>query len=154
MRRPRENKIDQNILSNEFDDMDSETFYSSIAPNMVETSKMSSIDLSHDERFSDKTDNSEIFDYIQKHETRYTPYINTLKSSGIVRINSSTVANKLFDDLFNEFSKDVDTVEIFSVIIDYFGFKEKEYFDRLVIKTRMMLLKELSSRIDIGNHIN
>lgn len=151
MRSRNKNIIDPNILSNNFDDLESETYYSSIAPNMVESSKMSSIDLSHDERFSDKTDNSELFDFIQKHETRYTPYVNTLKSSGVVRINSTSVANKLFDDLLQEFSTVVDSVEIFAVIIDYFGFKEKEYFDKLVLPTRLKLVKELSTRIDIGN---
>lgn len=142
-------KIDPNILFNEFIDLESETYYSSITENMVESEKITSIDLSNNERFSDVTDTTELFEYIQKHESRYTPYIDTLKS-GVVRIKDSMIANDLFEDLVKEFNNSFDTVDIFSSILDYFGFNGSEYMNRLVLPNRLKLIKDLSNRVDIG----
>lgn len=141
----RKSNIDN--LDNEFDDMDSSIYYSSI---IKEKSRISSSDFSVESTFSDEVDTTEMFDYIQKHESRYLPYVDELKS-GIVRIKSSEIANSIFDDLFKEFSKNVDSVEIFSVIIDYFGFTEIDYFEKLFLETRMILVKHLSERIDMVN---
>lgn len=134
-------------LDNDYEGMDSSIFYSSI---IKEKSKLTSSDLSVEDTFSDETDTSELYDFIQKHESRYQPYVDELKS-GIVRIKSSEVANKLFDDLYKEFSHKIDAVEIFSVILEYFGFTGSDYFEKLVLETRMLLIKHLSKRIDMGD---
>lgn len=141
-----------NITDNNFDGMDSSVFYTSIIPTMVDNSKISSSDLSMETTFSDETDTSELYEYIQKHEARYLPHIDELKS-GIVRIKSSEIANQIYTDLYAEFSSKIDSVEIFAVIIDYFGFGEKDYFDKLLLDSRMTLLTDLSKRIDIGDSV-
>lgn len=124
--------------------------YNELSNVTDDKSHLPRLDMSVNPKFDDETDTTMVYEYIQKHETRYTPYIDELKSGG-VKIKSNEVANKLFGDLYGAFEDVLDSVEIFSVIIDYFGFNEKDYFDKLIQQHRMKLVSDLSKRIDIGD---
>ncbi|BAV39233.1 hypothetical protein BPT24_108 [Tenacibaculum phage pT24] len=98
--------------------------------------------------FSDKSDTSFLFEYLQQNDYRYSPYIETLRSEQI-RIKNPLVANQIFGDLYGAFSNRIDSVEIFDVIITYFGFGEQYYFEKLISQYRNILVNDLSRRMDI-----
>ncbi len=127
--------------------------YNDLSCVVEEQSKISSLDSCVNPTFDDETDTTMVYEYIQKHETRYTPYIDELKS-GAVKIRNNEVANKIFGDLYGVFEATLDSVEIFNVIIEYFGFSSKEYFNKLVSKYRMILITDLSKRVDLGVDID
>lgn len=124
--------------------------YNDLSCVVDEQQRITSIDTCLEPKFDDVTDTTEVFEYIQRNETRYTPYIDELKS-GAVKIKNNEIANKIFGDLYGLFKDRLDTVEIFSVIIEYFGFNEKEYFQKLIKTYRMKLVEDLSKRTDLGD---
>lgn len=124
--------------------------YNELSCVVDEQQKITSIDTCVEHRFDDSNDTTEIFEYIQRNETRYTPYIEELKS-GAVKIKNSEIANNIFGDLYGKFKDKFDTVDIFSIIIDYFGFNEKEYFQKLIKTYRIKLVEDLSKRTDLGD---
>ncbi len=138
-------ELESNFLKNEYDGLDQETYYTSV---IKLPEKITSTAISVDAKFSDKSDTIFLYEYLEKNESRYTPYINTLRNN-VVRIKDNTIANNIFGDLYGEFNTVIDTVEIFDVIVTYFGFEYKDFFDKLILRYRNQLIKDLSKRKDI-----
>lgn len=138
------------LLQNDYSEMDGDIYFSSVSDIKED---LSSLCLSHDADFDDKTDTTFLYEYLERNESRYTSSIDNLKS-GLVRIRDNKVANALFGDLYGEFSSRIDSVEIFDVILRYFGLDNKEFFDKLILKYRGILIEDLSKRMDLKINID
>lgn len=57
------------------------------------------------------------------------------------------VANMVFEQCFEKFKHSMDTVQIFSAIVDFYALEPKYYYDKLVATHRTILIRDLQQRL-------
>lgn len=109
----------------------------------------SSIKLSHNDFAAEQE-----FDYIQENTDLNEYLLDKNWDSYFIkpgpyarRTCETSIANKIFDKVFEEFKFRMDTVQMFHVITDFYDINAAWYFSKLVKTYRQRLKKDLTTRI-------
>lgn len=95
----------------------------------------------------------EDFDYLQENEDlndfllsrKWDKYFTKQKSG--ITICDVVIINKVFEECLKNFSKRMDTVQIFAIVTDFYDIDARYFFEKLVSQHRQHLVKDLEERI-------
>lgn len=72
----------------------------------------------------------------------------TVKRNNQVTVDTA-IANTIFYECFDRYRNVLDSVLIFHIITDFYNIDGKHLFEKLVKKSRMLLVRDLQRRIDM-----
>lgn len=110
--------------------------------------QLSHNDLSIDDNFDERNNSEKLIEHLLAKD--YDKYFKVQRQNQVTV--DTKIANAIFIDCY-EFAKyEMDTVQIFDTITDFFKIDSKHYFDKLVQKFRLQLHKDLRNRIELPKH--
>lgn len=112
----------------------------SIKPKLTKSEFTSSITKASD--FEDFYDKESVIEFLSQRQ--YDDRVVKQKNEQIT-IDTRT-ANLMFYTCYQTFKNKIDSVECFSVILDYYGFEPQYFFGKLVKTIRVQLIDDLRTR--------
>ena len=116
-----------------------EIYYNGIS----NTTPLSQINISEEPLYGEIINFSDLHEHLQSLEFLYKPYLNANRNKP-----SKDIVNEIFISCTSLFKHKYDLVQIYSEIIDYFGFNNTFFFRRLDRKIQQALEKSLSKKVN------
>lgn len=72
----------------------------------------------------------------------------TVKRNNQVTVDT-TIANTIFYECWNKYRTSIDSVLVFHILTDFYNIDGRHFFEKLVKKSRMLLIRDLQRRVDM-----